>query len=193
MAEAGRDALTEAPNLQVLASALGTVEEPVIASGGVRDLQDLRRLLQLEASGRTINGVIVGREVTAGRFTVQEAKEVLAGGGPTRAPGGVTATRTSVGVSSLDASLEFYTKVLGFEHVRSTSGGVAGAVVEAGPGHHLELVEGASGRPEALSLEIEEIERWKAHFATNGVASEATENGLQVSDPDGLTIELETS
>ena len=192
VAEAGRDALTEAPNLQVLASALATVEEPVIASGGVRDLQDLRRLLQLEASGRTINGVIVGREVTAGRFTVEEAKEVLAGGGPTRAPGGVTATRTSVGVSSLDASLEFYTKVLGFEHVRSTSSGVAGAVVEAGPGHHLELVEGSTKRPEALSLEVDEIERWKAHFANNGVASEATENGLKVSDPDGLTIELET-
>lgn len=191
VAEAGRDALTEAPNLQVLASALATVEEPVIASGGVRDLQDLRRLLQLEASGRTINGVIVGREVTAGRFTVQEAKEVLAGGGPTRAPGGVASTRTSVGVSSLGSSLEFYTGVLGFGQVRSPSGGVAAAVVEAGPGHHLELVEGASGRPESLNLKVEELERWKAHFANNGVSSEATATGLEITDPDGLTIRLE--
>jgi phosphoribosylformimino-5-aminoimidazole carboxamide ribotide isomerase len=191
VAEAGRDALTEAPNLQVLASALATVEEPVIASGGVRDLQDLRKLLQLEASGHTINGVVVGREVTAGRFTVQEAKEVLAGGGPTRAPGGVGATRTSIGVGSLDTSLHFYTDVLGFEQVRSPSSGVSAAVVEAGPGHHLELVEGAGGKPESLSLEVEELERWKAHFANKGVTSEATDTGLEISDPDGLTIRLE--
>lgn len=191
VAEAGRDALTEAPNLQVLASALATVEEPVIASGGVRDLQDLRRLLQLEASGRTINGVVVGREVTAGRFTVQEAKEVLAGGGPTRAPGGVSSTRTSIGVGSLDTALHFYTEVLGFEQVRSPSSGVSAAVVEAGPGFHLELVEGAGGKPESLSLEVDEIERWKAHFANKGVTSEATDTGLEISDPDGLTIRLE--
>ncbi len=192
VAEAGRDALTEPPNLQILASALATVEEPVIASGGVRDLQDLRKLLQLEASGRAINGVVVGREVTAGRFTVKEAKEVLAGGGPTRAPGGVTSARTSVGVSSLDASLDFYTKILGFGQVRSPSG-VAAAVVEAGPGLHIELVEGASHRPDALSLRVEELERWKAHFADKGVSSEATDAGLEIRDPDGLTIKLESA
>lgn len=193
VAEAGRDALTEAPNLQVLASALATVEEPVIASGGVRDLQDLRKLLQLEASGRTINGVVVGREVTAGRFTVQEAKEVLAGGGPTRAPGGVSSTRTSVGVASLESSLDFYTKILGFDQVRSPSGGVSGAVVEAGPGLHIELVEGANSRPEALSFKVDELERWKAHFANKGVASEATDSGLEIVDPDGLTVRLESA
>lgn len=191
VSEAGRDALTEPPNLQILASALATVEEPVIASGGVRDLQDLRKLMQLEASGRALNGVVVGREVTAGRFTVQEAKEVLAGGGPTRAPGGVAMARTSVGVKSLDAALDFYTKILGFNQVRSPSGGVSAAVVEAGPGLHIELVEGGSGRPQMLSLRVDEIERWKAHFSNKGIASEATDVGLEINDPDGLTIRLE--
>lgn len=191
VAEAGRDALTEPPNLQILASALATVEEPVIASGGVRDLQDLRKLMQLEASGRVLNGVVVGREVTAGRFTVQEAKEVLAGGGPTRAPGGVASARTSVGVVSLDASLDFYTKILGFDQVRTPSTGVSAAVVEAGPGLHIELVEGASARPESFSFQVGELERWKAHFANKGVASEATNAGLEIRDPDGLTIRLE--
>lgn len=193
VSEAGRDALTEAPNLQILASALATVEEPVIASGGVRDLEDLRKLMQLEASGRSLNGVIVGREVTAGRFTVQEAKEVLAGGGPTRAPGGVAATRTSIGVNSLEESLGFYTEILGLKQVRNPSSGVSGATVEAGPGHHIELVEGSSSRPEALSFAVEELERWKAHFSNKGVTSEATAVGLEITDPDGLTIRLESA
>ncbi len=157
----------------------------------MRDLQDLRKLMHLEASGRILNGVVVGREVTAGRFTVQEAKEVLAGGGPTRAPGGVASARTSVGVNSLDIALDFYTKILGFDQVRTPSSGVSAAVVEAGPGLHIELVQGSSARPEALSLRVEELERWKAHFANKGVASEATDSGLEIRDPDGLTIRLE--
>jgi tRNA-dihydrouridine synthase len=53
----------------------------VIAAGGVRDLDDLRELL-----GIGIGGVVVGREVTAGRFTVEEARDMLHGaakaGGP---------------------------------------------------------------------------------------------------------------
>lgn len=192
VAEAGRDALTEAPNLQILASALATVEEPVIASGGVRDLEDLRKLLQLEASNRTISGVVVGREVTAGRFTVEEAKEVLAGGGPTRAPGGVSATRTSVGVASLETSLEFYTHVLGFSQVRSPSEGVVAAVVQAGPGQQIELVEGAGARPASLSLQVDDLERWKSHFSNKSVVSEATATGLEIEDPDGMKIIFES-
>lgn len=193
VAEAGRDALTEAPNLQTLASALATVEEPVIASGGVRDLEDLRKLLHLEANGRHLRGVVVGREVTAGRFTVEEAKEVLAGGGPTKAPGGVASTRTSIGVSSLSSSLDFYSETLGFSHVRSPSEGVVAAVVQAGPGQHIELVEGASSRPEMLSLQVEDVERWKAHLSNAGVASEVTSDGLEITDPDGLKIRFESA
>ena len=137
--------------------------------------------------------MIVGREVTAGRFTVEEAKEVLAGGGPTRAPGGISATRTSVGVASLTDSLEFYSNTLGFGQVRSPSEGVVVAVVQAGPGQHIELVEGASSRPETLTLEVEDIERWKAHLTNSGVASEATSSGLEVEDPDGLRIRFEST
>ena len=149
VAEAGRDALTEPPNLQILSEALATVEEPVIAAGGVRDLEDLRKLMLLETSGRALAGVIVGREVTAGRFTVEEAKQAIAGGGPIRAPGGVNTTRTPVGVASLSTSLGFYRDILGFNQVRSPSEGVIAAVVEAGPGQHIELVEGGAARPDS--------------------------------------------
>ena len=80
VSEVGRDILSETTNIQILAEALATVEEPVIAAGGVRDLEDLRRLLSLAIHGRTIAGVVVGREVTQGRFTLAEAKSVIADG-----------------------------------------------------------------------------------------------------------------
>lgn len=191
VSEAGRDALTEPPNLQILAESLAIVEEPVIASGGVRDLEDLRKLMLLETSGRTLGGLIVGREVTAGRFTVEEAKQVIAGGGPTRAPGGITTTRTSVGVSSLATSLEFYRDVLGFSQVRSPSAGVIAAVVEAGPGQHIELVEGGSTRPHSLVFNVEDQERWKDHLSKLGLPAATEGPRLVLADPDGLEIIFE--
>jgi hypothetical protein len=165
----------------------------VIASGGVRNLEDLRRLTQLEAAGQRIDGLIVGREVTAGRFTVEEAKEVVAGGGPNRAPGGVMSTKTSIGVGSLPASLAFYGDVMGFEHVRSPSQGVVAAVVQAAPGQQIELIQGGSARPDSISLQVDDLERWKDHFASVGVASTAAGSSLIVVDPDGLEIRLESS
>lgn len=191
VAEAGRDALTDPPNLQILSEALATVEEPVIAAGGVRDLEDLRKLMMLETSGRTLGGLIVGREVTAGRFTVQEAKQAMAGGGPIRAPGGITTTRTPVGVVSLESSLAFYRDVLGFHQVRSPSEGVITAVVEAGPGQHIELVEGGDARPDSLVFHVEDQERWKDHLTKAGVSAEADGSKLVIVDPDGLRIVLE--
>ena len=84
VSEVGRDVLTEPTNVQILAEALGTVEEPIIAAGGVRDLDDLRRLLALSLHDRTLGGVVVGREVTQGRFSLSEAKDVISDGPPTR-------------------------------------------------------------------------------------------------------------
>lgn len=191
VAEAGRDALSDPPNLQILAEALATVEEPVIAAGGVRDLEDLRKLMMLETSGRSLGGVIVGREVTAGRFTVEEAKQAIAGGGPVRAPGGITITRIPVGVDSLEESLGFYRDVLGFNQVRSPSQGVITAVVEAGPGQHIELVEGGTHRPESLVFHVEDAKRWKDHLSNLDVSVDNDGARLVVADPDGLKIVLE--
>ncbi len=77
LAEVGRDALSEGPNIEALEIALGMVDVPVVAAGGVRDLDDLRRLDALEVGGDRLDGVIVGREVTAGRFTIEEAIETV--------------------------------------------------------------------------------------------------------------------
>jgi phosphoribosylformimino-5-aminoimidazole carboxamide ribonucleotide (ProFAR) isomerase len=190
VAEAGRDALSEPPNLQILAEALATVQEPVIAAGGVRDLEDLRTLMLLETAGRHLSGVVVGREVTAGRFTVEEAKQAIAGGGPLRAPGGITTIRTPVGVASLATSLGFYRDILGFNQVRSPSG-VITAVVEVAPGQHIELVEGGSTRPESLSFHVEDQARWKDHLTNLGITTTAEGSRLVIEDPDGLRIVLE--
>ncbi|HEX9856164.1 MAG TPA: HisA/HisF-related TIM barrel protein [Acidimicrobiia bacterium] len=81
VAEAGRDALEEPPNHDALRMALSvaTESEEVVAAGGVRHLDDLRELVALEVDGKRLGGVVVGREVTAGRFTLEEAAAILAG------------------------------------------------------------------------------------------------------------------
>lgn len=77
VSEAGRDALEEPPNFGILRRALAIVDEPVIAAGGARHLEDLQALYDLEVDGKRLGGVIVGREVTAGRFTMDQAADVL--------------------------------------------------------------------------------------------------------------------
>lgn len=79
VAQAGRDALKEQSNLGHLRRALSLVTEPVIASGGARDLEDLKALVDLESDGKSLGGVIVGREVTEGRFDMATARGVISG------------------------------------------------------------------------------------------------------------------
>lgn len=79
--EVGRDALQEPPYFDVLEMAVRMVDEPVIAAGGVRNLDDVARLMAIEANGKRLGGLVVGREVTAGRFTVEELVAFLAKGG----------------------------------------------------------------------------------------------------------------
>src|SRR5690606_11858550 len=61
VSEVGRDVLTEPTNVQILAEALSTVSEPIVAAGGVRDLDDLKRLMSLEIHGRPLAGAVGGR------------------------------------------------------------------------------------------------------------------------------------
>ena len=190
VSEAGRDALEDPPNLQIMAEALATVEQPVIAAGGVRDLDDLRDLVRLQAAGRSLDGVIVGREVTAGRFSIEEAKQVLAGGGPTRAPGGVVATAVRIGVTSLRDSLDFYEGRLGFKHVRTPKRGVAAEVIESARGQRIELVEGES-RPAALTFVVDDLERWEQHLGSLAIETNASDTAVEISDPDGMKLRFE--
>ncbi|MEN8040403.1 MAG: HisA/HisF-related TIM barrel protein [Actinomycetota bacterium] len=86
VSEVGRDALVEPPNFDALKMAVALVDEPVIAAGGVRDLDDITKLVNLTADGHKLAGLVVGREVTAGRFTVEEAAAALASAGHVHGP-----------------------------------------------------------------------------------------------------------
>lgn len=68
-----RDGLLGGPDAEGLARVLAAAEIPVVASGGVGELDDLRILAALEVSGRRLDGAIVGRALYEGRFTVAEA------------------------------------------------------------------------------------------------------------------------
>jgi phosphoribosylanthranilate isomerase len=78
-----RDGTLTGPNLALLREVCARTDRPVIASGGVSSLDDLRALATLEADG--VEGVIAGKALYAGAFTVAEALAVLAGpAGPAR-------------------------------------------------------------------------------------------------------------
>jgi 1-(5-phosphoribosyl)-5-[(5-phosphoribosylamino)methylideneamino] imidazole-4-carboxamide isomerase/N-(5'phosphoribosyl)anthranilate isomerase len=81
--EVARDGMLAGPALDVLRAVLARSDRPVVASGGVAALGDLTALAALEPLG--LEGVIVGRALYAGRFTVAQALEALAAGDP-RAP-----------------------------------------------------------------------------------------------------------
>jgi len=67
------DGTMAGPDLEGLARVLEGTAIDVIASGGVGDLADLEGLASLSAGGRGLAGVIVGRALYEGRFTVKEA------------------------------------------------------------------------------------------------------------------------
>ena len=69
----GRDATLGGPDLEGLAAVLHATAVPVIASGGVGALTDLEALATLSAGGRSLDGVIVGKALYEGLFTVEEA------------------------------------------------------------------------------------------------------------------------
>ncbi len=71
-----RDGMMQSANVQGIRELAEESGVEVLASGGVTDLEDLRSLKALESCG--VTGVIVGRALYEGRFTVAEAEAVLA-------------------------------------------------------------------------------------------------------------------
>lgn len=75
-----RDATLAGPDLDGYAALLGATTVPVISSGGVGGLDDLRALARLDAGGRRLAGVIVGKALYEGRFDVADALLAVAEG-----------------------------------------------------------------------------------------------------------------
>jgi phosphoribosylformimino-5-aminoimidazole carboxamide ribotide isomerase len=70
-----RDGTLQGPNIAGIAALAREVRVPIIASGGVSQLDDLRRLAGLEPLG--VVGVIVGKALYEGRFNYQQACAAL--------------------------------------------------------------------------------------------------------------------
>ncbi len=69
-----RDGMLAGPNLRLLREVCAATSAPVIASGGVSTLDDLRSLRALVSEG--VEGAIVGSALYQGAFTLAEALDV---------------------------------------------------------------------------------------------------------------------
>jgi len=77
--EIGRDGTLAGPDTEGLAAVVAATDVPVIASGGVGTLDDLRALSALTADGRRLAGAICGKAIYEQRFSVSEGVAVLDG------------------------------------------------------------------------------------------------------------------
>lgn len=74
----GRDGTLAGPDVEGLSAVLEATTVDVVASGGVSSIADIEALTSLQASGRRLAGVIVGRAIYEGAFTVEEAMAACA-------------------------------------------------------------------------------------------------------------------
>ena len=66
-----RDGMLTGCNIEATVALAEAVSVPVIASGGIRDINDIKRLLEVESSG--IMGAILGRSLYEGTLDFKEA------------------------------------------------------------------------------------------------------------------------
>jgi phosphoribosylformimino-5-aminoimidazole carboxamide ribotide isomerase/phosphoribosylanthranilate isomerase len=70
-----RDGTLTGPNLELLQAVCAATDKPVVASGGVSSLEDLRAIASLVPLG--VEGAIVGKALYAGAFTLEEALDAV--------------------------------------------------------------------------------------------------------------------
>jgi len=75
--DVSKDGTMRGPNLALLRKVSAATGRPVVASGGVASLADLRAITALAPLG--VEGVIVGKALYAGAFTLTQALEAVAG------------------------------------------------------------------------------------------------------------------
>jgi phosphoribosylanthranilate isomerase len=69
-----KDGTLRGPNVDLLREVCSRTDAPVVASGGISSLDDLRVLRTLVPEG--VEGAIVGKALYAGAFTLPEALDV---------------------------------------------------------------------------------------------------------------------
>jgi len=70
-----KDGMLAGPNLDLLRQVCGRTDRPVVASGGVSSLADLRAIADLVPLG--VEGAIIGKALYAGAFSLPEALAVV--------------------------------------------------------------------------------------------------------------------
>ncbi len=74
--DVNKDGMLQGPNLQLLRDVCAATDRPVVASGGVTTLDDLRAIAGLVDEG--VEGAIIGTALYAGNFTLPEALAAVA-------------------------------------------------------------------------------------------------------------------
>ena len=69
-----KDGTLQGPNLELLKEVCAATKKPVVASGGISSLEDIKALCALSQVG--VEGAIVGKALYAGAFTLEQALEV---------------------------------------------------------------------------------------------------------------------
>lgn len=72
-----KDGTLRGPNLELLKSVMEKTQKPVVASGGISSLDDIRALVDLLPLG--LEGAILGKSLYAKKFTLEQALEIAAG------------------------------------------------------------------------------------------------------------------
>ena len=72
-----KDGMLRGPNLDLLRQVCARTERPVIASGGVSSLADIRAIASLRKIG--VEGTIIGKALYAGAFTLEQALTAVRG------------------------------------------------------------------------------------------------------------------
>ena len=70
-----KDGTLRGPNLDLLREVCARTDRPVVASGGVSSLDDLRAIASLVPLG--VEGAIVGKALYAQAFTLEEAHAAM--------------------------------------------------------------------------------------------------------------------
>ncbi|WP_321369367.1 1-(5-phosphoribosyl)-5-[(5-phosphoribosylamino)methylideneamino]imidazole-4-carboxamide isomerase [uncultured Desulfuromusa sp.] len=73
-----RDGMMQGPNIEATRALAEAISIPVIASGGLSTLDDIRRLLKIESSG--VTGVITGKAIYSGAINLRQAVALTKGG-----------------------------------------------------------------------------------------------------------------
>ncbi len=72
-----KDGSLEGPNIELLQEVAARTKKPIVASGGIASLDDIKALRELVAQG--VEGAILGKALYAQKFTLAQALEIAQG------------------------------------------------------------------------------------------------------------------